>query len=133
MVTFMNPAAEDLFGWSFAELRGKKMHDMTHHHYRDGRPFPSCECAGFQVLTNGRPLKNHEDVFIRKDGTFFDVIYTITPMRGDSGKINGLIVVFNDITERKRAGDQLRRQADLLDQSHDAILVWKIGGVWLDL
>ena len=40
LVTFMNPAAEELSGWSFAELRGKKMHDMVHHHYRDGRPFP---------------------------------------------------------------------------------------------
>jgi PAS domain S-box-containing protein len=128
LVTFMNPAAEELFGWSFAELRGKKMHDMTHHHYRDGRPFPSSECAGFQVLTHGTPIKNHEDVFIRKDGTFFDVIYTNTPLRDDSGTITGLIVVFSDMTERKRAEERLRRQADLLDQSHDAILVWKIGG-----
>jgi PAS domain S-box-containing protein len=128
LVTFMNPAAEELFGWSFVELRGKKMHDMTHHHYRDGRPFPSSECAGFQVLTHGTPIKNHEDVFIRKDGTFFDVIYTITPLRDDSGTITGLIVVFSDMSERKRAEERLRRQADLLDQSHDAILVRQIGG-----
>jgi hypothetical protein len=47
-------------------MRGKKMHDLTHHHYRDGRPFPSSECVGLQVLTNGQPLKNYEDVFIRK-------------------------------------------------------------------
>jgi PAS domain S-box-containing protein len=102
LVTFMNPSTEELFGWSFAELRGKKMHDMTHHHYRDGRPFPSSECAGFQVLTHGTPIKNYEDVFIRKDGTFFDVIYTITPLRDDSDTITGLIVVFSDISERKR-------------------------------
>jgi signal transduction histidine kinase len=41
-------------------------------------------------------------VFIRKDGTFFDVIYTITPLRDDSDTITGLIVVFSDISERKR-------------------------------
>jgi PAS domain S-box-containing protein len=111
LVTSMNPAAEELFGWSFAELRGKKMHEMAHHHYRDGRPFPACECAGFQVLTNGQPLKNHEDVFIRKDGTFFDVIYTVAPLRDDGGKITGLVVVFSDVTERKRTEDQLRRVA----------------------
>ncbi len=122
LVKFMNPAAEELFGWSFAELRGKKMHDMTHHHYRDGRPFPACECAGFQVLTNGRPLKNHEDVFIRKDGTFFDVIYTITPMRGYSGKINGLIVVFSDISERKRAEEATGQLAAIVTSSSDAII-----------
>jgi PAS domain S-box-containing protein len=116
LVTFVNPAAEELFGWSFAELRGKKMHDMTHHHYRDGRPFPSCECAGFQVLTHGKPLKDYEDVFIRKDGTFFDVIYTITPLRDDGGQITGLIVVFSDITDRKRAEEALRQSEE---QAHE--------------
>ncbi len=108
LVTSMNPAAEELFGWSFAELRGKKMHDLTHHHYRDGRPFPSSECAGFQVLTTGRPLKNYEDVFIHKDGTFFDVTYSIAPMRDTAGQITGLVVVFSDITERKRMEEALR-------------------------
>ncbi len=121
LVTFMNPAAEELFGWSFAELRGKKMHDMTHHHYRDGRPFPACECAGFQVLTHGKPLKNHEDVFIRKDGTFFDVIYTITPMRDDGGQITGLIVVFSDIAECKRAEAERQKFVSLADHSAEFI------------
>jgi hypothetical protein len=57
------------------------MHDIIHHHYRDGRPSPFSECVGFQVLTHGQPLKSHEDVFIRKDGTFFDVTYTVAPLR----------------------------------------------------
>ncbi|HEX9111145.1 MAG TPA: PAS domain S-box protein [Terriglobales bacterium] len=126
LVTSMNPAAEELFGWTFAELRGKKMHDMTHHHYRDGRPFPSAECAGFQVLTHGTLLKNHEDVFIHKDGKFFDVIYSIAPLRDVSGKITGLVVVFSDITERKRAQETLRssqdRLAAVIDNAMDAII-----------
>jgi PAS domain S-box-containing protein len=107
LVTSMNPAAEELLGWSFGEMRGKKMHDMTHHHHRDGRPFPSSECVGFQALTHGQPLKNYEDVFIRKDGTFFDVIYSIAPMRDAAGQITGQVVVFSDITERKRAEERL--------------------------
>ena len=130
LVTFINPAAEELFGWSFAELRGKKMHDMTHHHYRDGRPFPSCECAGFQVLTHGKPLKDYEDVFIRKDGTFFDVIYTITPLRDDGGQITGLIVVFSDITDRKRAEEALRESEEQFRTLADAIpqMAWMTNG-----
>ena len=40
LVTFMNPAAERLFGWTLDELRGRKMHDATHHTHRDGTPFP---------------------------------------------------------------------------------------------
>jgi PAS domain S-box-containing protein len=129
LVTSMNPAAEELFGWSFAEMRGKKMHDMTHHHYRDGRPFPASECIGFQVLTHGQPLKNCEDVFIRKDGTFFDVIYSIAPMRDAAGQIAGLVVVFSDITERKRAEERLLESEARFRLVADSapVMIWMSG------
>ncbi|HKU53609.1 MAG TPA: PAS domain S-box protein, partial [Nitrospira sp.] len=106
-VTSMNPAAEELFGWTFEELRGKKMHLMTHHHYPDGRPFPSEQCAGLRVLREGMRLVDHEDVFIRKDGTFFNVVYSSSPIRV-KGQVTGLIVVFRDISERKRTEEALR-------------------------
>src|SRR5262249_574479 len=80
LVTMMNPAAEELFCWSFEELRGKKMHDVTHYKHSDGSPFPAHECPGLQVLRKGKSLVNREDVFIRKDGTFFDVTYTSSPI-----------------------------------------------------
>ncbi len=129
LVTSMNPAAEELFGWSFAELRGKKMHEMTHHHYPDGRPFPSSECAGFQVLTHGQPLKNYEDVFIRKDGMFFDVVYSIAPMRDAAGQINSLVVVVRDITERKRAEAELRESEERFRLVADSapVMIWMSG------
>src|SRR5579863_2678403 len=129
LVTSMNPAAEELLGWSFAELRGKKMHDMMHHHYRDGRRFPSSECIGFQVLTHGQPLKNCEDVFIRKDGTFFDVIYSIAPMRDAAGQITGQVVVFSDITERKRAEERLLESEERFRLVADSapVMIWMSG------
>jgi PAS domain S-box-containing protein len=101
LVTSMNPAAEKLFGWSFDEIRGLKMHDVTHYKHRDGSAFPGEDCAALQVLREGGMLIDNEDAFIRKDGTFFDVIYSSSPLR-ESGKIAGLVVVFRDITERKR-------------------------------
>jgi PAS domain S-box-containing protein len=129
LVTSMNPAAEELLGWSFGEMRGKKMHDMTHHHYRDGRPFPSSECVGFQVLTHGQPLKNCEDVFIRKNGTFFDVIYSIAPMRDAAGQITGQVVVFSDITERKRAEERLLESEARFRLVADSapVMIWMSG------
>jgi PAS domain S-box-containing protein len=129
LVTSMNPAAEELFGWSFGEMRGKKMHDMTHHHYRDGRPLPSSECVGFQVLTHGQSLKNHEDVFIRKDGTFFDVIYSIAPIRDAAGQVTGQVVVFSDITERKRAEERLLESEARFRLVADSapVMIWMSG------
>jgi PAS domain S-box-containing protein len=49
-------------------------------------------------------------------------------VRDASGRIIGASKIVRDITEGKRAESLLRRQADLLDQSHDAILVWKVPG-----
>jgi PAS domain S-box-containing protein len=107
LVTYMNPAAEAMLGWTFGELKGRKMHDMTHHHYPDGRPFPIEECAGFQVLHHGKVLKDHDDYFIRKDDGFFPVTYSSSPLRSGD-KVVGVVVVFRDNTERKRAEEALK-------------------------
>lgn len=108
LVTFMNPAAEKLLGWKLEELRGKKMHDMTHYKHPDGRPFPAEECAGLQVLRLGTTLSEHEDVFISKDGNLLDVVYSSSALR-EGGRIRGLVVVFRDVTERKRSGQALQK------------------------
>ena len=123
-VTSMNPAAEKLFGWTFHELRGKKMHLMTHHHYQDGTPFPPEECAGLRVLRDGASLVDHEDVFIRKDGTFFNVVYSSSPIRA-KGEIIGLIVVFRDVTQRKRTEDALRESEQRFRKAFQWALVGK--------
>jgi PAS domain S-box-containing protein len=126
LVTSMNPVAERLFGWKLDELRGRKMHEYTHNKHRDGTPFPAEECAGLQVLQQGKSLVDFEDVFIRKDGTFFDVTYSSSALR-ERGRITGLVVVFRDVTEHKRANLRLRASEDSLkamfDAAYDAVLV----------
>src|SRR4030095_15252778 len=59
LVTMMNPAAEKLFGWTTEELRGKKMHDVTHYAHPDGSLFPATDCAGLKVLRQGTVLTNY--------------------------------------------------------------------------
>lgn len=107
-VTYLNSEAERLFGWKCEELLGRRMHDVTHYKHPDGSPFPIEECAGFNVLHEGRVLKGFEDTFIRRDGSFFPVSYSSSPLRDEDGRIIGLVVVFQDITERKRAEQALR-------------------------
>ena len=107
-VTFMNPAAQRLFGWTLTEMLGRRMHDVTHHSHPDGSPFPIQECAGFAVLREGKMLTEYEDAFIRKDGSFFDVVYSSSPLRGD-GKVTGVVVVFRDISDRKQADEERAR------------------------
>ena len=70
-VSYVNPAAEKMLGWTSAELLGRRMHDVAHYKYPDGRPFPAEECPGFQVLRKGAVLTEQADTFIRRDGSFF--------------------------------------------------------------
>jgi PAS domain S-box-containing protein len=126
-VTFMNPAAQRILGWTLDEVMGRRMHDVIHHSRSDGTPFPAEECEGLQVLREGRTMNEYQDVFIRKDGTFFDVVYSSSPLRGD-GKINGLVVVFRDITERNRAEEEIRFQAHLLDAVEQAVIATDLNG-----
>lgn len=109
LVSYVNPAAEKLFGWPKEELIGRKMHDLTHYKRRDGSLFPAADCAGLQVLQKGRVLIGQQDAFIRRDGRFFDVEYSAAPIK--SGKtITGLVVVFRDISEQILTEGALRRR-----------------------
>jgi PAS domain S-box-containing protein len=101
-VTSMNPAAEQLFGWTFEEFRGRRMHDMTHYKHRDGSPFPIEQCVGFDALHKGSVLTGYEDWGIRKDGSFFDVVYSLSPI-SIGGQNKGVVVVFRDVTASKIA------------------------------
>src|SRR5262245_4573283 len=131
LVTTMNPAAEKLFGWSFEELRGKKMHDVTHYKHRDGSPFSAHDCPSLQVFRKGKSLINCEDVFIRKDGTCFDVIYSSAPIR-EGNKITGLVVVFRDVTGQKRTEAAAMRLMALVRSSRDAVVAKDLNGIITD-
>jgi PAS domain S-box len=72
-VTFMNPAAEQLFGWTFGELRGRNIHDAVHYKYPDGRHSrrgmpQSAGAASWQDLdrTRGRFYSKRRHVLRRR-------------------------------------------------------------------
>jgi PAS domain S-box-containing protein len=101
-VTYANPAAERMFGWSRQEMLGQVLHELIHHHHPDGRPFPMHTCPLGQVMSEGRPVRDHEDVFIRRDGTFLPVSCSNAPILAE-GRIVGAALVVHDSSTRKRA------------------------------
>ncbi len=125
-VTYINPAAEKMFGWTSAELAGKKMHEVTHYKHPDGSPFPMQECPGLQVLQKGAALQEHEDTFIRKDGSFFPVTFSASPMRV-GGENRGIVVSFHDDTRRRLTEEALQQS----ERIYRAIGESMDYGVWI--
>lgn len=97
---YMNEAAESMTGFTFQEVQGKQLHYFIHHHYPDGRPYPLEECPIDQALPTQQRMKG-EEMFIRKDGQFYPVAFTASPIHFN-GKAIGTVIEVRDITEDKR-------------------------------
>ena len=105
--TFANEAAQKMLGYTTDEIIGRPIHEVFHHSNPDGSPHPRKDCSIYAAYTQGITNFRRDEVFWRKDGSFFDVSYTSVPQRkGDA--IIGSVVVFRDITARKKAEDALQ-------------------------
>jgi PAS domain S-box-containing protein len=120
-VHYENPAGTKMLGYRTAELLGRPAHATMHHTRPDGTPHPQCECRIYATLGDGVVRHVEDDLFWRKDGSSFPVEYTVSPIVEQSGKKIGAVVVFTDITERKKAELELREMnKQLMEVSRQA-------------
>ncbi len=110
---FMNSAAEKLTGYRFEETQGRPLHDVIHHHYPDGRPFPLHECAIDRALPEENQVMG-EETFVHKDGSFYPVGFTASPIRNDDGVAIGTIIEVRDIKEELATRHAIDRFNDSL-------------------
>ena len=111
VVLFANQAAVRILGYdSESELVGRQSHATIHHQHPDGRPFPESECPLLRPRATGEAVHVDEDWFVRRDGTFVSVAYSSAPVQVGRGR--GAVVVFRDVSERRRAEtERLRAEA----------------------
>ena len=124
-VTFMNPVAEEMLGWTVAELHGVRVHDAIHYAHEDGSDYSADKCPQQAAYANGLECRVDDEVLWRKDGTCFPVEYIARPLVKD-GVVTGAIISFRDITERRAAEEALRESRERLDFVLRAAQV----GVW---
>ncbi len=119
-ITFENPASVKMLGWEGRELVGKQAHLMIHHTKACGAPYPQRECPIYAALQDGVSHRISDEVFWRKDGTSFPVEYVSTPLRDESGEIIGAVMVFSDITLRKRVEQELNTAKEAAEKARHA-------------
>jgi two-component system sensor histidine kinase TtrS len=114
--TFVNKAMERMSGWRAEELIGNDIHEIIHHTRADGEPHSRDDCLVHATFRDSQPHFVEDDVFWRRDGTSYPVEYSTTPIRDEHGQTIGSVVVFRDITERRRNAERVRRHE--LEQAH---------------
>lgn len=107
-LTFMNPEAERLLGWTSEELLGKDLHALTHHQRPDGAPYPFEECPSNEVLRSGVRQVVERDLYLCRDGAFLPVSYIAAPIRNGDAVV-AAVIAFQDITLRQMIEEERER------------------------
>ena len=127
-IKFENPAAAKMLGYEVSELLGQPAHSTMHHTRADGAAYLQSECPIYATLKDGAVRRVTDEVFWRKDGSSFAVEYICTPIYDKNGRSGGSVVIFTDITARKRAEEALRASQQIIEEIINAIPVrvfWK--------
>ncbi len=112
------------------------MHGLIHHSRPDGSPYPIEECPINTAFEAGRSLHLVEEVLWRKDGMSFPAFYSVSTVVED-GVVTAGVVTIVDITERKRAEEEVRaseaRFRAIFEQAAAGIAQVALDGRWLSV
>ena len=106
-VTLLNPLAERLTGWTRTEAFNHPVEEILHLIHADTRqPYPIKE-----TLAHGTTLSlAHRTIVVARDGSECDIADSCAPIRDRNGQVVGAVLVFRDVTERKRLDQVLQEK-----------------------
>jgi PAS domain S-box-containing protein len=113
LVTSWNRGAEEMFGYSAAEIIGRPVSILVPDDHADEEP------AILERIRRGEKTEHYDTVRRHKNGRLIDVSLTVSPIHDRSGRVIGASKIVRDITERKRLEHELRQlAADLSEANH---------------
>ncbi|MDD3581387.1 MAG: PAS domain S-box protein [Desulfobacca sp.] len=132
IITTFNAAAQRWLGYTAEEVVGEKTPEIIHDPQEVRRRAQELSeelgvpvAPGFEVFVakaRGGAPDEHEWTYVRKDGSRFPVLLSVTALTDDQGLITGFLGIASDITDRKRAEEARSRLASIVENSDDAII-----------
>jgi PAS domain S-box-containing protein len=116
LIKIWNPAAEQMFGWTEAEVLNQpnpialdeplEDYSTLRNNVMIGTTYPRVE------------LRRH-----KKDGSPIDIIFSAAPLQNSEGQIDGLVAVIADITTQKQQAEQVRLLQSVVVNTNDAVVI----------
>ena len=121
-IVFMNTVATQLTGWSAEDAQGKDCRNVFRIISESTREVS--ESPVDKVMRDGRiaGLANHT-ILIAKDGTECSIDDSGSPIRGKDGELTGIVLIFRNITERRKAELTIAEQQQILQSLLDHLPV----------
>jgi PAS domain S-box-containing protein len=112
LCTFINEAATTMLGYTRDQLLGRTIHDAVHGKRAGGATYPAEECPMNRAAIDGHGSRVVDEVFWNASGEPFPVEYAVNPVYHE-GQLEGAVITFTDISERKRTEERFRETAKL--------------------
>ncbi|HWQ18387.1 MAG TPA: response regulator [Methanotrichaceae archaeon] len=105
LISFMNPAAEVITGWSEAQALGRDLNEV----FRIESSGSQSENLALKSIRSGMALSLADGARITsRDGKSRPISDSIAPIKDERGKCSGAVLIFQDISQRKSAEEELK-------------------------